>query len=133
MKDVSIRGVIWYQGVSNYTEGRNYTRLLSTLVKSWRGLFGQNDLPFYYTQIAPYAKYRDKNPIVLPLFWETQKKFLNTDFTGMALTLDVSDTLSIHPSNKRPVGERLAKIALHEVYGYTDVNILNPPSWKVVV
>lgn len=126
LENLSIRGFIWYQGESNYRDGMDYTRLCGAMIKSWRKRFGQGDLPFYFTQIAPYGKNSDKNPIVLPLFWEAQQNLLQLKNTGMALTLDVGDTMSVHPRNKKPVGERLAKIALHKSYGYTNVVYSGP-------
>jgi hypothetical protein len=37
--------------------------------------------------------------------------------TGMAVAIDVGDPTNVHPKNKAPVGERLTRIALANVYG----------------
>ena len=37
--------------------------------------------------------------------------------TGLAVAIDVGDPNDIHPTNKKPVGERLALIALAKEYG----------------
>jgi len=42
----------------------------------------------------------------------------NVKNTGMAVTLDVGNKNDIHPTDKKPVGERLAAIALNQTYGY---------------
>jgi sialate O-acetylesterase len=38
---------------------------------------------------------------------------------GLAVAIDVGEASNIHPANKRPVGERLARLALRQVYGQT--------------
>ena len=44
----------------------------------------------------------------------------------MVVTSDVGDPTDIHPTRKRPVGERFAAIALARDYGRTDVPCLGP-------
>jgi sialate O-acetylesterase len=126
LEKLSVRGIIWYQGESNYADKGNYTRLFTALIKYWRQAFNQGTLPFYFTQIAPYTKNADKNPIILPLFWDAQQNSLKLKGTGMALTVDVGDTADVHPRNKKPVGERLAKIALNKTYGFKDILYRGP-------
>lgn len=46
----------------------------------------------------------------------------------MVVTTDVGDADDIHPRNKRPVGERLALLALHQVYGRALVH--SGPSYR---
>lgn len=129
LEDLSVRGFIWYQGESNYSDKSDYTRLCAAMIKDWRKNFNQGNLPFYFVQIAPYAHNWTKNPIIMPLFWQAQQGLLKLKNTGMAYTVDVGDTANIHPRNKKPVGERLAKIALHKTYGYTDI-IYKGPVYK---
>lgn len=133
LEQLSVRGIIWYQGESNYADRGNYTRLFSAVIGYWRQAFNQGTLPFYFTQIAPYAKNADKNPIILPLFWEAQQNTLKLKGTGMALTVDVGDTADVHPRNKRPVGERLAKIALNKTYGLRSILYRGPVFKKFTV
>ena len=37
--------------------------------------------------------------------------------TGMAVTTDTGEAHNVHPKNKQDVGDRLARIALANVYG----------------
>lgn len=48
---------------------------------------------------------------------EGQAKLLSLPHTGMAVTLDVGDPTNVHPKDKEPVGDRLSRIALANVYG----------------
>ena len=66
----AIAGAIWYQGESNSGEGMLYTERMKALISGWRKIWDQENLPFYFVQIAPYD-YRG-NPEVIGEFWEAQ-------------------------------------------------------------
>lgn len=111
----AMRGVIWYQGES-IVGGRAgvalYPRVMETLVRDWRGLWGEGDFPFYVVQLAALDNVSN-NPAVR----EAQAKILALPHTGMAVTIDIGDEKDVHPHNKEPLGERLATLALAETYG----------------
>lgn len=121
LENLSVRGFTWYQGESNYTDKGNYTRLASAMIRSWRNNFNQGDLPFYLVQIAPYVKNANRCSYILGSFWEAQEALLTLKNTGMALSMDVGEGENIHPRDKKPVGERLARLALHRDYGRRDI------------
>ena len=50
----------------------------------------------------------------------------------MAVTTDIGDLDDVHPGNKRDVGARLARLALHHVYGRQDVVPCGPLVSRVV-
>jgi sialate O-acetylesterase len=110
-----IAGVLWYQGEANVESPSTYKPLMEVLIKDWRREF-QHDFPFYYVQIAPFAGYGE-----LPsgaLMREQQTKMLEISKTGMVVVTDVVDDVNdIHPKFKKPVGERLANVALSDHYG----------------
>jgi len=54
-----IAGVIWYQGESNVSDPDLYKRQFPNLISSWRNKWGNENLPFYYVQIAPFS-YNDQ-------------------------------------------------------------------------
>src|SRR5262249_15246017 len=56
LQPVALKGIIWYQGESNMSEGMKYRDRKEALVKGWRKTFGQ-ELPFYFVQIAPFSGY----------------------------------------------------------------------------
>ena len=55
---------------------------------------------------------------------EAQLKTLSVPNTGMAVTMDIGAVDNIHPRQKKPVGERLALLALANDYGKTDLGLL---------
>ncbi len=110
----SLRGVIWYQGESNVSNPDQYARLFPAMIRNWRDVFHEPDLPFYYVQIAPFA-YGGRSHS--ELLREAQLKTLSLKNTGMAVTMDIGDPNNIHPADKIDVGDRLARWALAKTYG----------------
>jgi sialate O-acetylesterase len=108
-----IAGVLWYQGESNTASPFSYKKLMTVLIESWRKDFG-SELPFLYVQIAPYTYGRANEGMLIR---EQQNKLLSVPNTGMVIISDkVDDVKDIHPKFKKPVGDRLANLALAEVY-----------------
>ncbi|MFA7287721.1 MAG: sialate O-acetylesterase [Melioribacteraceae bacterium] len=117
----TIKGVIWYQGESNTPNPFLYEKLFPAMIKNWREDWGY-DFPFYYVQIAPY---RHGSPIGSQYLRDAQRKTLSLPNTGMAVTLDIGDSLTVHPANKKSVGERLAFLALAKLY-YKNIPFSGP-------
>jgi sialate O-acetylesterase len=116
---LSITGAIWYQGEQNSPRGYEYRKLLPAVISSWRRLFGQGDFPFYIVQLPAFGA-RSATPT--DDGWadirESQSIVAATvPHSCLAVTIDVGDPNSLHPGNKRPVGERLARCALARYYG----------------
>jgi sialate O-acetylesterase len=119
-----IAGTIWYQGESNIVAPSTYKKLMETLITEWRKEF-KTDFPFYYVQIAPYAGYEAGRSSML--IREQQVKMLEIPKTGMVVISDhVENINDIHPAFKKPVGERLANLALSDAYGKKGIAYLNP-------
>lgn len=110
-------GVIWYQGEANRLEGMLYADKMRALISGWRTVFRNPELPFYFVQLAPF-RYAGMNPVSLAMLWEAQRTAAETiPHTGMAVINDVGNLGDIHPLDKRPVGERLAGLALKRTFG----------------
>ena len=125
--NLSVKGFCWYQGETNRKERESYTRLTQQLIKSWRKKFSQGELPFYYVQIAPYNY--DKLDSTLAgdaYFREAQENISKLNNTAMVVTMDVGDASDLHPKNKKPIGIRLAKAALHRDYARLNVQYRGP-------
>ena len=122
----NIAGTLWYQGEANVGASK-YDKTLEALIKSWRAK-GENDFPFYYVQIAPFDYGKDHFGGVE--IRDAQRKVLDkVSNTGMVVISDVSPTDDIHPKDKKPVGIRLANLALADHYK-TYFKEVNGPLYK---
>ncbi|PTY03127.1 hypothetical protein DB347_21815 [Opitutaceae bacterium EW11] len=111
LQPYAFRGVIWYQGEANAPRSLQYRTLFPDLVADWRKNWGQGDFPFLFVQIAPFKE-------MPPEIREAQFLALGKiKRSAMVVTLDVGDADDIHPTDKRPVGERLALAARAIAYG----------------
>ncbi|MEP2775956.1 MAG: sialate O-acetylesterase [Luteolibacter sp.] len=115
----AMKGVIWYQGESNVKEPMQYRSLFPAVIEEWRSQWKQGDFPFYFVQIAPFL-YKG-NPYPAALLREAQTMALSVPETGMAVTMDIGEANNIHPKEKKPVGERLARLALARTYGQSEL------------
>jgi len=127
LTNLPIKGFTWYQGENNKnnTPVSDYTKLNSALIVAWRQAFNQGSLPFYFVQMTPFDQYYySTNPVGgypasddYAKFREAQANVLSVPNTGMAVTMDVGEPVNQHPHDKKPVGERLALLALNNTYG----------------
>lgn len=124
----NIAGVIWYQGESN-VGARNYDKTFSTVIKSWRDLW-EKEFPFYFVQISPYQYGNDHFGGVE--IRDAQRKVANeVANTGMVVIDDITRIDNIHPIDKKPVGIRLASLALKKHYKVID-GLVESPQFKNV-
>lgn len=113
LEQYNIRGVLWYQGESNADRLEVHNKLFPMLVKSWRNNWNKRDLPFYTVQLSSLNRHH------FPQFRDAQRRLAKSiNNVWMAVTIDVGDSLDVHPRMKRPVGERLAALALNHTYNY---------------
>jgi sialate O-acetylesterase len=118
----AMRGVIWYQGESNtgsLDQSEQYKTLFPTLIADWRARWGGGDFPFIFVQLAnngtPDRTQRENSWAVLR---EAQTQTLaKSPNTGMAVAIDVGSDITIHPTDKQDVGQRLALWARAKTYG----------------
>jgi sialate O-acetylesterase len=126
LQPYAIRGAVWYQGEANSRPPftTQYRDLMFALVEDWRKDWTlavsavdmeHREFPFYLVQLPNYAGGHEQGwPIIreqMFRFWKDGKN------TGMVTTIDVGDADDIHPRDKKPVGERLARFARAHTYG----------------
>ncbi len=134
----AIRGFIWYQGETNcfLKENITYSYKMDALINGWRSAWNDQEMPFYYVQIAPFKYSTAKGDIVLdadtePEFWEAQAQVMRLPKTGMIVTTDLNDYKGdLHPNYKWEIGRRLALWALAKDYGKPIV--YSGPMYKTV-
>ncbi len=122
-----VRGFLWYQGESNAGRWDQHSILFPAMITSWRNLWGDETLPFYFVQLASYQA-REKEPSDggWAFIRESQTKTLALANTGMAVTIDIGDATNVHPKNKQDAGKRLALWAKRDCYGETDTVVSGP-------
>lgn len=125
----SIKGAIWYQGESNVSRARQYEQMFPAMIQDWRERWNSN-FPFYFVQIAPFIYNAGTASAELR---EAQRLSLRLPNTGMAVVADAVESVrDIHPKNKEVPGERLARWALHNDYGFKNLEVSGPlpASWQ---
>ena len=116
---LAVRGVIWYQGEQNSPRGYQYRKILPVLIRDWRALFQQPDLPFYVAGL-PAFQARQASPTDddwADLRESQAMTVASVAHTCLAVTIDTGEADTIHPKDKKPVGDRLAACALAGAYG----------------
>jgi len=106
----AIKGVIWYQGESDADNAELYKKLFPIFVQDWRSQW-KDSFPFYYVQLSGI------NRPSWNYFRDVQRQLLQTvPNSGMAVSSDLGNETNVHPTDKIPVGQRLAQLALHQTY-----------------
>ena len=118
--EYGIRGAIWYQGESNASRAYQYRDLFPLMIQHWRDEWDQGDFPFYYVQLADFRdEVADPGDADWPELREAQTMTMDRlSNVGEAVIIDVGEGRDIHPRNKQTVGNRLARWALANDYGF---------------
>ena len=126
------KGFLWYQGCANVTRPDQYMRLQPAFVRMLREKWSNEDMPFYFAQIAPYGYSNKPEAPMAGLFMDAQARTLEMiPNSGMVPTHDVGEQYSIHPAHKQEVGHRFAFLALANQYGVKGIDA-HAPLWKTV-
>jgi sialate O-acetylesterase len=118
-----IKGMLWYQGENNVSDGLSYKDYLSAMIRSWRTVWNLGDFPFYFVQIAPFDYKTLESGYLRDAQLRVMKESPNT---GMAVTLDLGTCKLIHPPKKKEVADRLAYWALAKTYGIRGLEYSGP-------
>lgn len=114
LRQFPIAGAIWYQGESNAHNVEAHEKLFPLLVRSWRDYWDNDQLPFYFVQLSGI------NRPSWGWFRDSELRLLRSvEGVGMAVSSDLGHPTDVHPRDKKPVGERLARWALRDTYGHS--------------
>ncbi len=129
LEPLAIKGAIWYQGCSNIGRDDQYKRILPALIADWRARFSGGEFPFYIVQLSAFQQTHNEpiNSGWAAMRWaQMQIGEWIVKNAGTAVTIDIGDHTDIHPKNKRDVGARLARLALHRTYAKANVREAGP-------
>ena len=121
MAPFAVAGVVWYQGESNtgMKQAAEYAPMLRLLMANWRQAFERPQLPFVIVQLANYMALSERPQ---DTGWsrvrEAQRVVATEDpYAELALTIDLGETVDIHPLRKKEVAQRIALDFESLVYG----------------
>ncbi|GEN50471.1 sialate O-acetylesterase [Alkalibacterium pelagium] len=121
LRHSAVRGFLYYQGESNTGQPTGYKDLMKLMIADWRELF-QEELPFYYVQLANYidpaGKEDDHQWAVLR--YEQDRARLENEQVEMIPAYDCGISYELHPHDKKTLAHRLAAVALNRDYHITD-------------
>ena len=122
---MTMKGFIWYQGCHNSGEPQFYCAKMHVLYNGWAKKFENPDLKLYFVQLAPFSC----------SWWDiqlAQAKFAaEEENAGMVVSADVGNSFDVHPTDKGPLGRRLAALALNRDYGFAKL-IADSPTIREV-
>ena len=111
-----IKGMLWYQGEANLGD-RYYNLLQAAMVSHWRETWGDADMPFLFTLIAPYW-YNNREKATRAFFVENQMLSLKEIPSCYAASTEtLGDEFCIHPPKKKEVSDQFFLLAMEHVYG----------------
>jgi len=132
------RGLVWYQGERNtrYLSGvpevteanwfhrvagmKEYGDILKLWIQNYRTLWQNENMHFAIVMLPGYGKgthnqqkIDSKSPTAESWAWmrESQLKALELPQTSLANTIDLGSETNVHPTDKFPIGQRLALLA----------------------
>ena len=124
-----VRGVLYYQGCANVDHNpTTYGERLKLLAQQWHKQFSAN-MPMLLVEIAPHRYEGEMGTSAAFIREQQYKASLEIPNCAMVSTNDLVypyEVRQIHPSQKRPIGERLALTALARYYGYEGVMYKHP-------
>ncbi len=115
---VSLSAVLYYQGEEDTAKTEHYDDLMILLIRRWRALFENPFLPFLFVQLPMWLDFGAQDTFLWPRLRLAQAAARDAvRNTGMICLLDQGEYGNIHPTAKRPVGERLYELAADMMYG----------------
>jgi sialate O-acetylesterase len=139
LTQMSVRGVIWYQGESD-GDNPEYEKQLQQMITAWRNAFGDPAMHFYMVQISASSFH-----VGMLGVWEAQRRTVAAlPNCGVSVNNDIyqdkEKVCSVdpetswplqgqadpHPPNHHIIARRLANICLQKVYGTTTKEAYGP-------
>ena len=112
--------LLYYQGENSTHLRYMYEPLLRDYIWGVRQAFCDASLPVLLVQISGYGDNLGQDGDSWPYIREVQMRVANTtENVGLVTSIDLADDnpQEIHPTQKQPIGQRLAYLAMELVYG----------------
>lgn len=137
LRNMKLSGILYYQGEAD--EGKSaeqYSDIMAGIIDDYRALFGDEELPFYYAQLARYSN-QNFEKIRAGQFLAMEKAANKTN-VGIVSNLDEVGNFGsngnttgnarhdIHPYGKAEVARRFTLWAKRDIYGQSDVAAHGP-------
>lgn len=116
MAPYAIRGAIWNQGYASQGDGAVYRNNLHSLIRGWRAVFNQPDLPVYFHQFYVGKSGSDGLNLSGTSDMRLGTWLAHLDIPNAAMASQIDITGGIHYFNKAVPGQRLALHALKNQY-----------------
>lgn len=114
------KAMIYYQGENSTQLCYQYEPLLRDYIWGVREEFNDASLPVMLVQLSGYGDNYGQDNDSWAKVREIQMRIANTtDHVGLVTAIDLADEdpMNIHPTAKRPIGDRLAYLAMNMIYG----------------
>ena len=119
----TLTGILYYQGEEDTGKTGRYDELMILLIRRWRELFREADLPFLFVQLPMWVDWGKEDTFLWPRLRLAQAAARDAvPKTGMICLLDQGEYGNIHPTNKKTVGDRLYEMAAQMLYGGGEVS-----------
>ncbi len=114
---MGLRGILWYQGEANTTNPEQYSQKLNYLIRDWRKNFASTSLPFFVVQLPRFGAPEDSTGRAWAHIREAQAVAVEgLPGTHLICTIDLGEELDIHPTDKIPLGIRIAESVFRQIY-----------------
>ncbi len=115
---VTLTAALYYQGEEDAGRTERYDVLMTALIRYWRKIFRNEELPFLFVQLPMWIPYDGEDTYTWARTRIAQAAVRDSvRNTGMICLLDQGEYGNIHPADKAPVGLRLAELAGRMLYG----------------
>ena len=115
---VALTAALYYQGEEDTGRTERYDVLMTALIRFWRKIFRNPELPFLFVQLPMWIPYDGEDTYTWARTRLAQAAVRDSvPDTGMICLLDQGEYGNIHPVDKVPVGLRLAELAGRKLYG----------------
>ena len=113
--NMTVKGVLWYQGESNEWYPESYEDLIQKMILNWRAHWKQEELPFIVIQL-PACGMDNRGDGAWAVIREAQKNAAKLPDVAVTVNLDLGEYNDLHPLNKKGVAHRAYLAARKVMY-----------------